>query len=736
MVVWSSRKRAAVAIEEEVSQGVYRVAVDIGGTFTDCVVVGADGDRSISKSLTTHAALSDGVLSAVAVNAEQLGITVQQLLEETSLFVHGTTVGTNAVLTRTGAKTGLITTKGHEDAMIIGKVYAKRAGLSERDLVHASGLNKPTPPIVPPERIRGIAERIDVEGDVLLELNESEAITAIEELVADGIESIAVSFLWSFVNPVHEQRLKELLAEHAPGVFVTASSDIAPVLGEYERTSTAVLNAYVGPKVAGYLDDLEARLRDSSLRRPLLVMQSSGGLTSVGDARERPIVTLDSGPTGGILGCDYLSDLYDEPNVICTDVGGTSFETGLILRGAVPLEPEPVVAQYSFRIPKVGVRSIGAGGGSIAWLDEGGLLRVGPQSAGSSPGPACYGQGGEQPTVTDADLILGYLDPDNFLGGRMSLDVDSARTALAKLGRELGQEPEEVALGIFRIINSHMADLIRKSTIEQGHDPRESILVAYGGAGPMHAVFYGRDIGAKATLVLADSSVFSAVGMLTCDMTHTAQVSQPFVSPFDAEDFRRISEHFRQLEARVIEQFSDEGVKDSGVALRRTITMRYQNQVHSLEIEAPSGELGEAAGAEIQKRFADGYGRLYGEASLYAAGALEFEGFRVAGTHAVEPTRFRQRETGGNDAAAAVRGERPVHFDESGPVTASIYDGSLLDVGNRVEGPAIIERMGDTVVIPPGFRAEVDPYLTLVLSAIENVPSAVAAAERGSHDDR
>jgi N-methylhydantoinase A len=704
----------------------YRVAVDIGGTFTDCVIVDEQGSRSTSKSLTTHDALSNGVLAAVETNAEQLGLSLEELLRETTLFVHGTTVGTNALLTRTGAQTGLITTRGHEDALIIGKVFAKRAGLSEREIVHASRLNKPRPPLVPPQRIVGVSERIDVEGEVIVELNEDDVVEAIKTLVADGVEAIAVSFLWSFINPVHEKRVGELLAEHAPNVFVTLSSDIAPVLGEYERTSTAVLNAYVGPKVAGYLDDLAARLKERGLTRPLLVMQSSGGLTSVDDARTSAIVTLDSGPTGGILGSQYLSRLYGEPNVICTDVGGTSFETGLILRGEVPLEPEPIVAQYSFRIPKIGVRSIGAGGGSIAWLDEGGLLRVGPQSAGSQPGPACYGRGGTQPTVTDADLVLGYLDPDYFLGGRMPLDLGKAREALSTIGDEMGAEPEEVAMGIFRIINSHMADLIRRSTIEQGHDPRDSVLVAYGGAGPTHAVFYGHDIGAKATLVLADSSVFSAFGMLTCDMTHTAQVSQPISAPFSESDLVAIESHYSELEQRVLEQFEGESIDTGEVTLGRTVTVRYKNQVHSLEVDV-TGELSSETVSTIEASFAERYKGTYGEASLLAGGALEFESYRVTGTYTVEPAQFMPLDGSDEDASAAQRGERDMIFDDGGLTSSAIFDGSKLVTGNRVEGPAVIERMGDSVVVPPGYQAVVDPYLTLVLSQTSAAPLAVAA---------
>jgi len=696
----------------------YRIGVDIGGTFTDCVVVDGEGRRSVSKSLTTHGALDDGVLSAVGVNAEQLGLSRQALLQGTDLFVHGTTVATNAVLTRTGSKTGLITTRGHEDAIIIGKVYAKRAGLPERDLVHSSRLNKPVP-VVPRELIRGVAERIDVDGDVVVELREDEAIAAIDSLVAEGVEAIAVSFLWSFVNDAHERRLKELLAERAPGVFVTVSSEIAPLLGEYERTATTAINAYVGPKVVGYLEGLEQRLRDEGLGHPLLVMQASGGLTSVADAAARPILTLDSGPTGGILGCQYLGDLYDEENVICTDVGGTSFDVGLILRGEVPSDPEPVVSQYVLKIPKVSVRSIGAGGGSIAWLDEGGLLRVGPQSAGSRPGPACYGLGGTAPTVTDADLVLGYLNPQAFLGGRMELDRDLALAALRPLGAELRMEPEEVALGVFRIINAHMGDLIRKSTIEQGHDPRECVLVAYGGAGPTHAAFYGHEIGSKAILVLADSTAFSAEGMLTCDITHTEQVSRQRLTPLSAEQLADMTETFRGLEQRVLDQFEREGVPPADVTLARTLGVRYRLQVHTIDVEVDPGELDEAAVQRIAERFEERYGHLYGEGALLRGGGLEFEAHRVVGTRTLERIAFPEHDAGDSDASAAVKGEREAYFEPDGFRPTPIYDGHRLAAGHVLRGPAIVERMGDAVVVPPGYEAVVDRYLTMRLQPTE-----------------
>jgi N-methylhydantoinase A len=704
----------------------YRIGVDIGGTFTDCVVTDEQGGRRVAKALTTPGSLQDGVLDAVSVNAEQLGMTRQELLAATELFVHGTTQATNAMLTRTGARTGLITTRGHEDAIIIGKVYAKVAGLSERDVVHSSRLRKPDP-IVPRSLIRGVTERVDRDGDVIVALSEPEVIEAVDGLLAEGVEAIAVSLLWSFVNDSHERRIKEILAQRAPDVFTAYSHEVAPVLGEYERTATTAITAYVGPKVVGYLEQLESRLREDGLAHPLLVMQASGGLTSVLDAAARPIVTLDSGPTGGILGCQHLGRLYGESNVICTDVGGTSFDVGLILGGEVPLESEPVVAQYSLRMPKVLVNSIGSGGGSIAWLDEGGLLRVGPQSAGSRPGPACYGSGGVEATVTDADLVLGYLDGDHFLGGRMRLDRGLALAALARLGERLGMEAEEVAVGVFRIINSQMADLIRKSTIEQGHDPRECVLVAYGGAGPTHAVFYGHDIGVRAILVLADSTVFSAEGMLTCDITHTAEASRVVGTPFTQDSLAALTARFEALEARVIGQFAAEGAALEEVSLARTIGVRFRQQVQALEVDVDAGTLDGSAGERILERFIERYGQVYGEGALLLGGGNEVELHRVVGTRAIEPVAFPEHELEGPDPAAALKGERSAYFEPAGFIATRVYDGHALRAGNVVEGPAIIERMGDSVVVPPQFRAQVDPLMTIRLGPV------AAATERSTN---
>lgn len=695
----------------------FRVAVDIGGTFTDCVVVAEDGERMISKALTTHGALSDGVMEALGANAEQFGLSRAELLAATDTFVHGTTVATNALLTRRGVRIGLITTRGHEDNIIIGKVYSKRAGLTEREIVRSSRLAKPEP-FIDPEHIVGVTERIDAAGEELVALNEADVVDAMQKLVAAGVEAIAVSTLWSFVNDSHERRIREIIAHEAPGLFVALSSEVSPALGEYERTVTTALTAYVGPIVSAYLRGLESRLRDEGMRRPLLVMQANGGLTSVSDASNRPIVTLDSGPTGGILGSQYLGELYGEQNVICTDVGGTSFEVGLVLRGRVPLDEDPVVSQFNLRVPKLTVRSIGAGGGSIAWIDAGGLMRVGPQSAGSRPGPACYGLGGTLPTVTDADLVLGYLDENAFLGGRMALRRDLAMKALAELGKSLGLEPEEAAAGIFRIINAQMADLIRKTTIEQGHDPRECILVSYGGAGPTHAAFYGKEIGAKTIMIPARSTAFSAEGMLTCDLVHSLQGARFLTTPFADEDLAALAEDLERLERAVVEQYESEQFDPSEVEIVRELGVRYHRQAHTVPV--PIGSRVDAgAMQELKGRFEQRYAELYGDESLLPTAGIELDTQRVTGRHALSKPPLTALERTGSDGSHALTGHRPIYWEGSGYVETPLYDGNKLLAGDRFTGPAVIQRMGDSVVVPRGTDAVVDEYMSIRLAPVQ-----------------
>jgi len=691
----------------------YCIAVDIGGTFTDCVVVNEQGETTTSKSLTTSHDPSQGVIEAVRVVAAQLGCSLEALLGNTNHFVHGCTIATNAMIERTGVKTGLITTKGFEDTIPIGRVLLKNAGLSEREIIHISERDKPDPPLIERDYIYGVSERLDYRGEVVVPLNVGEIEAAIDALVLKGVEAIAICFLWGFLNSAHERRARDLIRKRYPQLFITAASELVPVLGEYERSVTTVLNAYLGPKISGYLDNLQNRLAENGYRFPLLIIQTTGGLTTAQDARNRVVMTLDSGPVGGTLGAKFFGELYNEDNVICTDVGGTSFDVSLIHHKELQIETAPVIGQYTFRVPKVLMRSIGAGGGSVAWLDEVGALRVGPRSAHAVPGPACYGHGGDEPTVTDADLLLGYLNPDNFLGGRMRLDKKRAEEVLRRFAEKLRIDLIEVAHAIFKIQNAQMADLIRMCTIERGYDPRDFVLVAYGGAGPTHAIYYGMDVGVKMVRIFADSTVFSAYGMLTSEIIHTFEASSPMRSPFTPANFAHMNSILAELQDRVYRQFADEGIATGDVQIRRTLAVRFRLQRTELDIEVPDRQLNQQDGELLRQLFDEKYSLVYGPGTGYRKLGIEIMTFKVDGLHRAFSIKVRRGSLNKGDPSEARGSQRAAFFEGKGFVATVVYDGHRLQPGYVLPGPCIIERMGDTVLIPPDFTANVDEFYNI-----------------------
>lgn len=693
----------------------YRIAVDIGGTFTDCVVMDAAGNKVIAKSPTTPSDPSLGVIDAVRLAARDLGLDAPDLLHRTIAFVHGSTIGTNTFVQRNGARTGLLTTRGHEEALIIGRVRQKVAGLSEREKIHVAHLHKAEPPLIAWSDIRGINERVDYKGDILVRLDLDEVEAAVDDLVAAGIRALAVCFLWSFVNPTHEQEVKALVRAKYPDLYLTVSSDLVPLLGEYERCVSTCLNSYIGPAVSRYLERLEGRLHELGYRYPLLVMQSNGGLSPVDAVKEKPILTLDSGPVGGILGSKFFGQLTDHKNVICTDVGGTTFDVGLVFDGELQFDSAPVLDQYAYLLPKVLVKSIGAGGGSIAWVDQGGALRVGPRSAGASPGPACYAQGGTEPTVTDADLVLGYLNPEFFLGGRLKLDRAAAQAAIRRLAERLGMDEIAVAAGIFEIANAQMADLIRKVTVEKGFDPRAFVVLAYGGAGPAHAAFYAADTGALATFIPAESSVFSALGMLTTDLLFHAETTLLVRTPLTHDKLAQINQAFERLEAQVRDRFQANDIDPARVSLMRTADMRFGMQVHELSVPVPGPLLTIADGERLIRAFEEKYEFTYGKDTAYRDAGIELINFRVVGTAQTgRPALVALDDQATGTPPPYAR--RPAYFRSSGGfVPTAVYRGDALRPGHRLPGPAIVERMGDTIVIPPHMTGIVDRYGNVIL---------------------
>jgi N-methylhydantoinase A len=690
----------------------YVVAVDSGGTFTDTVVLDERGGVTRAKAPSTPPRFEEGVLESVAEAARRLELSLEQLLSDTSVFAHGTTVATNVLITRTGARTALLTTRGHEDAILIGRTVQKVAGLSESEIINVARLSK-ADPIVPRPLIFGVDERVDREGAVVAPLHIERLDELRQRLAEAGVESIAISLLWSFLNPGHERALQEWLNGDGGSWFVSASSDLVPVLREYERTSTTVLNAYLTPSVRGYLESMRGRLRASGHQGAIAVMHSAGGVSSVDEARERGVTLLSSGPAGGTLGTRALAERLSLDRVIATDVGGTSFDVGLIVDGQPSYADAPVFSQYPVALPVIDVTSIGAGGGSIAWTEpDTGVLKVGPHSAGASPGPACYGAGGVEPTVTDANLVLGRLNPDYFLGGRIHLDLDLAMDALMTVAEPLGLTPQKAAAAVIEIVDSQMADLIRKVTVERGLDPARFAVFCYGGAGGLHAGAYARKLGSRQIVVPRAAAVFSAFGIGVSEAKRVAVVSDPMREPFDLERWRT---RFDELEASLVREFSHERLPTERLVLRRSIDLQFRGQVHAVRVPVDDADLAASDnGARVIDRFVDLYESRYGHGTAYREAGVEAMTYVVEATASLPVPAPEELSHEGAHSDHARKNARRVYV----PGTArfelvDVYDADRLRPGNELLGPAVVEAEDTTVLVHTGQRLWVDGYLNL-----------------------
>lgn len=694
----------------------YLCGVDIGGTFTDVVIVDTHGHVTLAKAPSTPDDFSRGFFSALALGAQSLGLSLQTLMADTTLLSHGTTVATNVVVERRGAKVGLITTAGHGDALLIMRAYGRVAGLSAAETLRFSATAKPTP-LVPRSLIREIPERIDARGQVVVVLDEQAVREAVRSLVAAGVEAIAVAFLWSFRNPLHERRARDIVIDEAPALFVTCSSDLVPLLGEYERTVATVLNCYVGPVTSRYVDRIAARAEQERLAAPFLLMQCNGGLSSAATAKRAPLLLLQSGPCGGVVGAAYLGQILGYSNIIATDMGGTTFDLGLVHDG-IPLRTSTtIVHQYEFFVPAIDIKSIGAGGGSVAWLDaQRQALSVGPRSAGAMPGPICYRRGGLEPTVTDADVVLGYIDPEYFLGGRESLDRDGAREALTALGAPLGLDAWRTAAGVNRIVDTNMADLIRRETIEKGLDPRDFVLFSYGGAGPCHAGAYARELGISTVVVplMNTASVWSAFGVASSDVIHVYEHDHRVVAPFVAAPIRAM---LATLEQRARAQLHDEGFTAAQITLRWSADLRHRLQVHVVEVEFSPATDDETLLAALQSRFTARYEALYGEGTAYGEAGIELVTLRLHAAAALAKPVLEWVDEGEAAVPAIARAApRMIFWPElDRAVDTPIYRAEHLRPGNVIDGPAVIEPSATTIVVRPGQRARLDGYGNIII---------------------
>jgi N-methylhydantoinase A len=687
----------------------YLVGIDIGGTFTDCAIVDRAGKLLTTKVPSTPADFSRGMMDALDAGAKALGIKLGQFCRDIAFLSHGTTVGTNTIIQKKGARVGLITTRGHEDAIHIMRGSRGYGGRDIRKVVHFPETSKPTP-IVPKRLIRGVSERVDCFGEIVVKLNERETEAAIRTLVDEGVEAIAICFLWSFRNPEHELKVKKMVRELAPTVFVTCSYDIAPKWGEYERVTATALNAYLGPVMSGYLDRINKSVTDLGYRHGLQITQCGGGTVPVERAGEAPLLTLDSGPVSGVTASMFLGAAMGEKNVITTDMGGTSFDVSIIYDGKPAYSFLANTDQYEYFLPKVDLQAIGAGGGSLVRVKpETRTMSVGPDSAGAFPGPVCYGRGGTVPTVTDAQVVLGYLDPDNFAGGRMKLDKPAAEKAIANVASSLGMKTLECAAGICRIVELQMADVIRKVTVEKGYDPRDFVLFAFGGAGPAHAGVFARELGVRKVVVpqRKAASTWCAFGAAAADVLHIFEHSEIMTTPVPAD---RINGCLEALKKRALHLMKDEGIKASRQRFEFSLDVRHKGQINEVEVLLPSDRLAVGYEATLRKLFLERYEKLYGRGSALQGAQLEIVVCRLrARALTPRPKLVKSRRQSTRIPVNAKRKPRSIYWSELGKSrTTPVFDGERLASGNQLQGPAIVETADTTVVVHPGRTLRVD----------------------------
>ncbi|MDP2643513.1 MAG: hydantoinase/oxoprolinase family protein [Desulfobacterales bacterium] len=695
--------------------------VDIGGTFTDCVILDEQGNYHIGKVLSTADDFSAGMLGSIDEARQRAGAPAGDSYEGIKLVCHGCTVTTNALLNENGARVGLLITRGFEDTLVIGRVLDRTVGLRESELMNYQKASKPAP-IVPRTLTRGICERMDRYGKIISPLDMEDVRLQVEELVSRGVDAVAVCLLWSFLNPSHEKMIKDFIQKKYPQLYVVISSELLPVIKEYERANTTAVNCFIGKVLEAYLGKAQASLVTRGYKGELLVMQSNGGLSPSATVRKTPVTTVNSGPVGGIVASQVIGELMDSSNIITTDMGGTSFDVGLIVNGLPVVSSTLVIGRRMLMVPCVEITTIGAGGGSIAQVDEMGLLTVGPMSAGADPGPACYGRGGQNATVTDADLVLGYLDPEDFLGGRMKLDLNRAREAIdTRIAGKMGTSVEEAAAGILEVINAHMADLVRQVTVERGYNPKDFSLFAFGGAGPCHCVAYGADLMVSKIVVPPMQTVFSAFGVNQSNIKHSYSFANPMTIGSDTSNIEpdTLNSIFTTLQKQASHQLALDGIQD-GIALYNSLDMRYKGQAQELTILLPwSGGLTRENLGELHNYFEREYSRLYTSAAILKDAQVEIITFRVEATAPpLLKMPLKKRLLAGSDPTRALMGQRPVYWPKNKAYSPTkVYKGENLQPGNTIAGPALIQFYGSTIVLEAAYNLRVDEYLNCILTA-------------------
>lgn len=683
----------------------YKIGIDVGGTFTDFLLTSPDGSSEIFKVLSTPEDPSLGLLNGLSEMAEAHRMPLKVFIKKVTTIVHGTTVTTNAVLTRTGAKTGLFTTKGLRDALEM------RRGIREKQY---DNRYTNVEPLVPRYLRCPVEERLDYQGEIVTGLNEKDVLAGIDIFKKEGVEAIAICFMNSFANDSHESRAREIIArkwgtgDDSP--YLTVSSSFMPSIRFYDRISTTVLNSYVGPILRRYLKSLVHKLEETGFEGILLIMQSNGGVVSPDIAIDNAAVTLLSGPAAGpVAGIEYAS-VQGHADCITIDMGGTSFDAALIKDKTPLVTTEGEIDRLRIALPMLGIVTIGAGGGSIGWVDEGGLLRMGPQSAGSNPGPACYDRGGELPTCTDADLILGYLDKDYFAGGKIPLSYGKAEKAIKeKIADPLGLDVNEAAAGMYRVINVNMATGVREVSVKRGNDPREFPFIVAGGAGPVHSCMIGLELEIPLMIIPKESSIFCAAGMLMSDLKH--DFVRTYSIHLDDVDVRRFRSLFQGMEKEATRLLKSERIPEESVRHVYSLDLRYVKQYHEVTVRISKKDIEEGKIERIASQFHPEHHRLYGYSLEEQKTPIELINLRLSSVGKTTKPRFSREEVGNMDPSRAQKRSRKVFLPlEETFVKVPVYDGHRMVCGNRVEGPALIEQVNTTTFVTPEYNVVCDRY--------------------------
>lgn len=678
----------------------WRIGVDSGGTFTDvCLFNNETGEVVIWKVSSTPDDPSRGITQGVAEGIDKVNASAASI----TFVGHGTTVATNALIQGCGVKTGLITTDGFRDLLEIGR--QKRPDLYD--------LQTDKPETLASRDLRiGVPERLRSDGSVDTPLDEAAFRQAVRTLKAQGVQSIAVCFLYSFLNAAHEETAARILAEEFPGAFAAISNRIAPEFREYERLSTTVVNAYLGPVMQGYVRALKQKITDLGIRVDPQLTQSNGGVISFDAAADLPVRTVLSGPSTGVVAAQAIGRMTGTPNLITFDMGGTSSDVALLTNGKCRVVNESVVHGYPLKAPMLDIHTVGAGGGSIAYVDAGGHLKVGPRSAGANPGPACYGLGNPEPTVTDANVLLQTQNPQYLLNGRMKIDQALSRQAIQTLADQLGMGLMETANGILDIVAANMAKAIRVISVQRGHDPREYTLVAFGGAGPVHAARLAKELGMTRILIPRTPGVLCALGLLMTDLR--TDFSSTSMMLLDNADAVAVEAVYAGLAAQAESWFESEHIAAGARRIERTVDVRYAGQNYEIAVDVPDGVINAQTFATVRQRFLDAHRQLYGFEA--ANDPIQLITFRMVAIGVVEKADFPPQPAASDSADVAISGQRDVWMVEAGGfVSARLYDRARLKPGHVVAGPAIIDQMDSTTVVPPGMAATVDAYLNLIL---------------------